>query len=159
MGKLQEFLLNDVSVGAVTTEVKIAPFPFPFTLKSITEGENKVIKKSCQKVTFDKKSRQKQTETDQDLYNNRLVIACTVEPNFKDAALQDKYGVRGAEALIDAILKPGQFTDLLLAVLDINGFDEDINDLVDEAKNSLPAAETTPELMARHATPTLPYND
>lgn len=158
MGKLQEFLLNENSVDAAAMEVEIAPFPFPFLVKSITEGENKAIKKSCQKITFDKKSRQKQTETDQDLYNNRLIIACTKEPNFKDAALQEKYGVRGAEALIDTLLNPGQFTNLLLAILEINGFDDDINDLVDEAKNLSPAETMPPEPTAKRTMPTMPYS-
>lgn len=135
MGKLHDFLMGQEVSGQVTTEVQISQFPFPFVIKSITEGENKAIRKSCQKVTFDKKTHQKQTETDQDLYNNRLVVACCVEPNFKDADLQEKFGVRGAEALIDALLKPGQFIDLLLAVQEVNGFTEDINDQRDEAKN------------------------
>ena len=86
-------------------------------------------------MTFNKKTHQKQTETNQDLYNNRLVVACCVEPNFKDAELQKKYGVMGAEDLIDALLKPGQFIDLLLAVQELNGFTDDINDQRDEAKN------------------------
>lgn len=135
MGKLHDFLMGREVAGEVTTEVQISQFPFPFTIKSITEGENKAIRRSCQKVTFDKKTHQKKTETDQDLYNNRLVVACCVEPNFKDADLQKKYGVMGAEALIDALLKPGQFIDLLLAVQEVNGFTEDINDQRDEAKN------------------------
>ena len=134
MGKLQEFLMEN-EIGTTQTEVQIAPFPFPFVIKSITEAENKQIRKSCQKISFDKKTRQKQIETDTDLYNARLVVACCVDPNFKDAELQTTKGVRGAEALIDVLLKPGQYTDLLLAVQEINGFADDINDLVDEAKN------------------------
>lgn len=97
MGKLQEFLMEQ-DIGTTQTEVQIAPFPFPFVVKSITEAENKAIRKACQKVSFDKKTRQKQIDTDTDLYNSRLVVACCVEPNFKDAALQEKYGVRGAES-------------------------------------------------------------
>ena len=134
MGKLQEFLMEQ-DIGTTQTEVQIAPFPFPFVVKSITEAENKAIRKACQKVRFDKKTRQKQIDTDTDLYNSRLVVACCVEPNFKDAALQEKYGVRGAEDLIDRLLKPGQYTDLLIAVQEINGFTDDVNDLRDEAKN------------------------
>lgn len=134
MGKLQDFLMEQ-EIGEVQTEVQIAPFPFPFTIRSISEAENKAIRKSCQKIEFDKKTRQKRVDTDTDLYNSRLVVACCVEPNFKDAALQEKYGVRGAEALIDKILKPGQYTDLLLAVQEINGFTDDVNELRDEAKN------------------------
>lgn len=135
MSKLQDFLLKDAPVGGDTAEVAIVPFPYPFVIRSITEAENKTLRKSCQKVTIEKKSRQKQTETDIDLYNNRLIVACCVEPNFKDAALQEKYGVMGAEDLLDKILKPGQFTDLLLAVHELNGFSDDVNELVEEAKN------------------------
>ena len=54
---------------------------------------------------------------------------------LSDAQLQAKYGVVGAEALIDAMLKPGQFIDLLLAVQEINGFSSDMDELRDEAKN------------------------
>ena len=135
MGKLQEFLMGSETNTQVTTEVTISGFPVPFTIQSITEGENKTLRKSSQRVSFDKKTHQKTTETDQDLYNNRVVIACTVDPNFKDAQLQAKYGVIGAEALIDVLLKPGQFIDLLLAVQEVNGFTEDVNDLREEAKN------------------------
>jgi hypothetical protein len=135
MSKLQEFLLNQEENKKQTAEVPVSGFPVPFTIKAITEGENKMIRRSCQKISFDQKTRQKNTETDQDLYNNRLIVACTVDPNFKDAELQAKYGVVGAEALIDALLKPGQFIDLLLAIQEINGFTDDINDLRDEAKN------------------------
>ena len=134
MGKLQEFLMG-AELGEVRTKVTIAPFPFPFEIRSITEAENKTIRKTCQKVEFDKKTRRKTTETDVDLYNSRLVATCCVEPNFKDAALQERYGVRGAEDLINLILNPGQYTDLLLAVQEINGFSDDVNDLREEAKN------------------------
>ena len=135
MGKLQEFLMQSEERAQVTAEVAISGFPVPFTVKSITEGENKALRKTCQKVNFDKKTHQKTTKTDMDLYNNRLVIACCVGPNFKDADLQAKYGVMGAEALIDVLLKPGQFVDLLVAIQDVNGFTDDVNDLREEAKN------------------------
>ena len=52
MGKLQEFLMEQ-DIGTTQTEVQIAPFPFPFIVKSITEAENKAIRKSCQKTDFD----------------------------------------------------------------------------------------------------------
>ncbi|MFR8332140.1 MAG: phage tail assembly chaperone [Oscillospiraceae bacterium] len=76
MGKLQDFLMES-DIRTEKTEVQIAPFPFPFVIQSITEGENKAIRRSCQKANFDKRTRQKQTETDTDLYNSRLVAACS----------------------------------------------------------------------------------
>ena len=133
MDKLMEFLMEQEVRENETVEVDIAGFPYPFVVRATTESKS--IRKTCQKVTFDKKSRQKSAETDSDLYNSRLVAACCVSPNFKDAQLQAKYGVVGAEALIDAMLKPGQFIDLLLAVQEINGFSSDMDELRDEAKN------------------------
>lgn len=137
MGKLQEFLMKDDKTGKpVETTVKVAGLPIPFTIHSITEAENKEIRRSCQKVTFDKKTHKRETETDNDLYNTRLVIACCSDPNFKDAEFQRAKGVGSAEALVNLILSPGQFIDLLMGVQDVNGFTaEDINDLRDEAKN------------------------
>ena len=39
MGKLQDFLM-EAQIGTTQTEVQIAPFPYPFIVKSITEAEN-----------------------------------------------------------------------------------------------------------------------
>lgn len=135
MGKLQDFLMQDKEETTLTSEVALSGFPYPFKVKGITEGENKALRKSCQKTTFDKSTHQKSTELDSDLYCNRLVVACCEEPNFKDADLQKKFGVMGAEALVDKIFNPGQFETLLLAVREVNGFADDVNELRDEAKN------------------------
>ena len=135
MGKLMDYLMAEEMISTAEMEVSVAGFPHPFQVKSITEGEHKELKKGCQKVTFDKKTHQKQVELDQNLYNNRLVATCCVEPNFKDAQLQARYGVMGAEALIDRILKPGQFIEVMIAVQEVNGALDQMDDLRDEAKN------------------------
>lgn len=134
MGKLMDFLM-EYEAETATAEVEISGFPHPFVVKNITEGENKQLRQSCQVVNFDKKTHQKTVETDQDLYFNRLVAACCVEPNFKDAELQKRHGVMGAEALMDKLLLPGQFIDLFLAVQEINGISKGENELRNEAKN------------------------
>ena len=135
MGKLQDFLAANKVENAVTTEVEIKPFPFPFVVKTITEAENKQITKSCQVSEFNKKTHRRETQTDTQAYLSKLVVACTVDPNFKDAELQAAYGVVGAEALVEKLLTPGQYAALLHAVNDINSFDTDMQELVDEAKN------------------------
>lgn len=135
MSKLQDFLLNEYEAVEVTNEVEIKGFPFPFTVKSIKQAQNKAIEASCRKVSFNKKTHEKEVETDQALYSTRLIAACCVEPNFKDAALQAKFGVMGEEELIEKLLAAGQYADLLRAVSEVNGFGTDINDLIEEAKN------------------------
>ena len=136
MGKLTDFLLEDAPAGGEETlEVDIPGFPHPFLVRAITEGENKALRRGCRRVSVDKLTGQRVAETDQDLYNNRLVAACCAEPNFKDAQLQARYGVRGAEDLIDVLLRPGQFVRLLVAVQQVNGFYTGMDELRDRAKN------------------------
>lgn len=135
MDKLMEFLMEQEVRENETVEVDIAGFPYPFVVRATTEAESKSIRKTCQKVTFDKKSRQKSAETDSDLYNSRLVAACCVSPNFKDAQLQARYGAVGEDELMGKILKPGQFNELMTAIMELNGFSSDMDELRDEAKN------------------------
>ncbi len=135
MGKLQEFLTANKMENSITKEVRIKPFPIPFVVKSITQAEASQIRKSCTVTEFNKRTHQKETSSDSLLYITRLVVACTVDPCFKDAELQAAYGVMGAEALVEKLLNPGQFAELVAAVEEINGFDTDMQELVDEAKN------------------------
>ena len=134
MGKLTEFLTkNKIETGA-THEVEIKPFPHPFVIKSITQAESTQIRKSCTVTEFNKRTHQKQSNTDSQLYLTKLVIACTVDPCFKDAELQAAYGVLGAEELVERLLTPGQFAALVSEIEEINGFDS-MPELIDEAKN------------------------
>lgn len=135
MGKLQDFLMNEYDAAPVQTEVEIKGFPYPFVIKSINQAENKAIEASCKKIVFNKKTHQKEIETDQPLYFTKLIVACCVDPNFKDAEFQAQKGVVGDIELVEKLLKSGQYAELLQAVSDINGFGFDVNDLVEQAKN------------------------
>lgn len=135
MGKLQEFLTVNKVDNNITSEVMIKPFPHPFVIRSITQAENAQIRKSCTVTDFNRKTHQKETVTDSQLYITRLLVACTVDPCFKDAEFQSAYGVMGAEALVEKLLTPGQYAELVSAVEEINSFDNDMQELVDEAKN------------------------
>ncbi|MGG1555002.1 phage tail assembly chaperone [Paenibacillus ferrarius] len=108
--------------------------PVPWVVRSLTEEENDVIRKSATKRSKGKGGQQV-TETDQTEYLSKLAVASVKFPNLKDAELQKSYGVLGAESLIRKMLLAGEYANLLLKVQEINGFDKDMNDLVDEAKN------------------------
>jgi len=103
-------------------------------LKAISEEENEVIRKSCTNRTKGK-SGQTITETDQHKYALKLAVASIVFPNLKDEALQDSYGVRGEDNVLRKMLLSGEYANLLVKVQQINGYDRDFNEQVDEAKN------------------------
>lgn len=109
--------------------------PIPWVLKSISESENKMVRNASTKKVKSR-SGQMSTETDHALYMSKLVVSCVVFPDLKDAKLQDSYGVRSPESLIEKMLMPGEFADLVTKIQDINGFDRDPNEVIEEVKNS-----------------------
>ena len=94
------------------------------------------IRKECTKTVSTGKRGQRTQELDTDKYAAKMCAACTVFPNLNSAELQDEYGVKTPEALLKALLSvPGEYLDYKTKVLEVNGFDIGMEELVDEAKN------------------------
>ena len=105
--------------------------PVPFVIKPISEKENEqLLRKHTKK---DKKTGQE--VLDRTAYSHALVAAAVVYPDLKNAELQKAYGVLGEAELLSAMLTVGEFAKLSQAVTELSGLDEDINDLIEEAKN------------------------
>lgn len=74
-------------------------------------------------------------ETDTDLYLLKNAVSTIKFPDLNNAELQSSYGVMGAEALLQKMLLPGEFTKVKQIVQEVNGFDVGMDELVEEAKN------------------------
>ena len=110
--------------------------PAEWELKAIDSDLDEVIRKECTKrVPIPGKRGQYNQETDTDKYIGKLCVACTVFPNLNDAELQDSYGVKSADALLKKMLLPGEYTEYKAKVMEVNGYDMSMEELVDEAKN------------------------
>jgi hypothetical protein len=110
--------------------------PVEWEIKAIDSDLDEAIRKECtKKVPIHGKRGQYNQETDTDKYIGKMCVACTVFPNLNDAELQDSYGVKSADALLKKMLKPGEYTELKAKIMEINGYDMSMDDLVDEAKN------------------------
>ena len=110
--------------------------PIEWELTCLTSQEDEELRKFCTKrVKVPGKKNQFTMETDYNLYLGKLASKCTVFPNLNDAELQNSYGVMGDDALLKAMLTPGEYADYLSKVQEINGFDIAFDELVDEAKN------------------------
>jgi hypothetical protein len=110
--------------------------PIPWEIGCITSSEDEVLRKGATKrVPVAGKRNQFNQELDVNLYLGRLAAKCTLYPNLDDAQLQNSYGAMGADALLKAMLTPGEYADYLLQVQEVNGFDTTFEDEVDEAKN------------------------
>lgn len=110
--------------------------PMEWEIKAITSDEDEALRRaSVRRVAVNGKRGQFTSETDYNLYLGKLAAACVVFPNLNDKELQDSYGVMGAEALVKKMLTGGEYSDLLLKIQEINGFDTSMEEMVDEAKN------------------------
>lgn len=107
--------------------------PIPWEIRALSEDENQAIRKSCTKLSGRKGP--KVPETDYNAYLAKLTAEAVVYPNLKDAKLQESYGALGADDLLKKMLTAGEYAELLAIVQDVSGFSEDMDDLIEEAKN------------------------
>ncbi len=133
---LEDFLQENVETIEPIKVILSQRFRSLFEIKAITENENATIRKACRKKVKQKYG-QYTTETDQDLYLVRLVAACTITPDFKNAQLQQSWGVIGEEALIQKMLTPGEYAELLNQIQLVCGFDLDVEEAKDEIKKPI----------------------
>ena len=140
MSELQAFL-NAHPIAGLTDEVAISDrFKGPdgrvlkFKIRVMTNEEFEAYRRQSMTVSADKKGRRR-VDLDSAKFNALVVINHTVDPNFKDAASIQQLGCQTPEEYLNKVLLPGEIVDLANAILRLSGFDENMNVLVEEAKN------------------------
>lgn len=110
--------------------------PMKWEIRALTSEEDEAIRKACtRRMPVPGKKGMTMPELDTTEYLGKLASNCTVFPNLNDKELQDSYGVMGADKLLKKMLKPGEYSDYLTRVQEINGFDISMEDQVEQAKN------------------------
>lgn len=107
--------------------------PHEWELRALDAGESETIRKDCTRRV--KVGNQYTIEIDNEALAIKMMVASIVFPNLDDKALQDTYGVMGAEQLLKKMLTVGEYSALSKKISEINGFDESMDDVVEEAKN------------------------
>lgn len=80
-------------------------------------------------------AKDKDGNTDNNKLGMLMIADCVKFPPLNDSALQDSYGVKSAEDLVYEMLYADELDRLLVKVLELNGFKDNIDDLVEQAKN------------------------
>lgn len=109
--------------------------PIEWEIKKLTAEEDEWVRKEATKKVPTGKRGQYREELDADLYLLKMCIASVVFPPLMSAELQDSYGVKSGEKLLLAMLDGGEYTDLKTEVIEHNGFDVGMDELIEEAKN------------------------
>lgn len=101
--------------------------PIKWELQPLSTGKMRKIRKESMRY------REGKFDIDIDVLNMRMALESLVFPNLKDKELQESYGVMGEEALLDTMLLPGEFDELVSQVTSLSGYNA--SELVEEAKN------------------------
>lgn len=105
--------------------------PVPFKIKAITQEENdRLIKQSTRRT---KENGGYVENLDKLGYNHKLILACVVEPDLRDAELCASYNTVDPEEVAGRMLLSGEYRTLIEAILSLNGFNDDLDE---DAKNS-----------------------
>lgn len=106
--------------------------PLEWEIKPIRTKEIEDIRSEC--VQIQKNS--KKQKFDSAKFNRKIAVAGTAFPNLDNKELQDSYGVYGAEQLIQELLdNAGEYDNYVEKILEISGYDKDIEEIEEEAKN------------------------
>lgn len=102
----------------------------PFTIRPITQEENKTLIKK-----FSKKDKKNVETFDRTEYIQAMTASAVVFPDLSNSELQKAYGVLGESALLQKMLYVGEYAELAQAVQELSGLDSDINEDIEEVKN------------------------
>ncbi len=132
MSNLMQFLIDN-PVDNLTDEVIVSArlAKFPFKIKGMTGPEFSEYQKLSTKI-----SRHKKVEFDSKTFNELVVLNHTLVPNFRDAESIKKAGCQTPEQFLYKSLLAGEINELAQQITALSGFDKDIEDTVEEAKNS-----------------------
>lgn len=132
MSKLSAFL-NPVSAEQEREVVISNRFqdekgnPVPFKIRAITQEENDKIVNSCKR-----RLKNGEETVDTRLLGRKLVVAATVEPDFRSTEMCEHFGTLDPLEVPGKMLLSGEYTRLMEAINDLSGFNDDV---VAEAKN------------------------
>ena len=132
MSTLLQFLIEN-PVDDLTAEVIVSNrlAKYPFKIRAMTGPEFSEYQKLATKIGKNKK-----VEFNSKTFNEMVVLNHTVEPNFRDADTLKKAGCTSPEQFLYKSLLAGEISELAQQISSLSGFDKDMEDTVEEAKNS-----------------------
>lgn len=140
MSALKEFLVENSDIVGKEVEVPISSrFKdkegnlLKFKIRPMTGDEFGKYQKQC--TTINVNGRKKETIFDSGKFNLLCIINHCIDPDFKDADFLKQLGVQTPEQAVSKTLLAGEIVELGNQVTKVSGFDTDINEEIEAAKN------------------------
>lgn len=107
----------------------------PFIMKAIPTEELDELEKSCMKPRYQSGKRIGEY-LDSSRFYARMGVESTIYPNFKAEELRKSYNTQDPVEIAKKVLSVGgEYSKWIEETLRINGFDDNFDELVEEAKN------------------------
>lgn len=108
--------------------------PIKWELKTLSADDNDALERRCYvNVPIVGRKGQFTRELDRNKYTSLLLAETVVYPDLNNAELQDSYGVKTPDELLKKMLTLAEYNKLAEEMA--NASSENLNDLIDEAKN------------------------
>lgn len=133
MNSLQQFLLKQ-DASSIQEQIDLGGRlkGHPLTIKVLSGEQYNSFQQICLENANSRKKRRFNTKK----FNELIVINCLVDPNLKDAEMIKEAGVADSNALLYKCFLAGEISTLSEKILELSGFTDDIEDDMDEVKNS-----------------------
>lgn len=140
MSALNDFLLENAEVTTKEVEVPVSKRfrdkegnLLKFKIRPMNGEEFGKYQKQSTSITFN--NRKKETQFDSAKFNMMCIVNHCIDPNFKDVEFLKKLGVQTPEQAASKVLLAGEIVELSSQITSISGFDTDINEEIEKAKN------------------------
>jgi Phage XkdN-like tail assembly chaperone protein, TAC len=137
MSKLTEFLMtnpiDELAEETVIFSLRIKDEkgdPLKATIKPMSAKAYNSYQKQATKI-----GKKGKVDFDNDLYQSLIVINHTADPNFRDEKNMEALTCQTPEQYLNRVLLPGEISELAKSILDVSGFNDDLEELKEKAKN------------------------
>lgn len=138
---LTAFLKNNVEIVnqveyVASNRIKAGDEPVAWKINVLQNKAIDKLRNRYTKMIKDGKTGVTREKFDSQGFNDAMLLESIVFPNLDDMELQDSWGVNDPLELVKAMLTPGEYADLLNAVVEAQGFEVGMDEKVRAVKNS-----------------------
>jgi len=128
MSRLEEFLALP-NVDDIVTEITVERLG-TFKVKPLSPASHQEFQRRCRT-----KDRKGETDFNMLKFNLLVITNQVIDPDFSNAEALQKGGFANPRDFVSAKLKAGEIFELAQKICEISGFDTEIEEVVEEAKN------------------------
>ena len=99
----------------------------PFRIRAVSQEENEAIAKSATRTHKDR-SEQTVRDFDKVRYSRSLVVAATVEPDFRSSEMCQAFGTMDPMEVPGKMLYSGEYQKLADSIAELSGIGEDLEE-------------------------------